>query len=178
MIHRPAPLIAQLACGLALAACTMPGTPPAPGQFQLATDAPPQAAPGTCWGKTVTPAIIETVERDVLVQPAQISTDGRIQQPPIYKSETRTEIVEPRREDWQRVPCTSDLSPDLIASLQRALTARGFYAGPPTGEMDRLTQAAIRRYQAENGGPDSGILTVRAARSLGLWTVDLSQDPA
>ncbi|MEL6808528.1 MAG: peptidoglycan-binding domain-containing protein [Pseudomonadota bacterium] len=135
----------------------------------LAT-APPGAAPGTCWGKTVSPAVVETVTRKVLLQPAQISSDGRVQAAPIYKDETYQEVVRPRRDTWYEVPCAADLTPEFIASVQRALDARGYYRGAISGEMDNATRAAIQRYQRDEG-LDSKTLSVAAARKLGLITV-------
>ena len=137
--------------------------------FSLATS-PPGAAPGTCWGKTVSPAVVETVTRKVLLQPAQISSDGRVQAPPIYKDETRQEVVKPRRDTWYEIPCAADLTPEFVASLQRALAARGYYRGPATGEMDNATKTAIQRYQRDEG-LNSKTLSVAAARKLGLIAV-------
>ena len=115
---------------------------------QMSLIAPPGAQPGTCWGKHVSPAVIETVTHQVLMQPAEVHADGSIGQPPIYKTETLQEIVTPRRETWFETPCEADLTPEFIASVQRALTARGFLSGPVNGEMDARTRAAVRRYQA------------------------------
>lgn len=137
--------------------------------ISLAT-APPGARPGTCWDKTVTPAVVETVSRKIQLQPAQVSPDGRVQSPPVYKTETSQQVVRPRRENWYEVLCEDDVTPEFIASVQRALEARGFYSGPITGEMDTRTQAAIRRYQASEG-VDSSTLSIAAARQLGLITV-------
>lgn len=135
----------------------------------LATS-PPGAAPGTCWGKTVSPAVVESVTRKVLLQPAQISSDGRVQAAPIYKDETYQEVVRPRRDTWYEVPCAADLTPDFISSLQRALAARGYYRGSVSGEMDSATKLAVQRYQRDEG-LNSKTLSVAAARKLGLIAV-------
>ncbi|SDC32564.1 peptidoglycan-binding domain-containing protein [Ruegeria marina] len=132
--------------------------------------APPGAAPGTCWGKHVTPAVIETVTHQVLMQPAEVHSDGRVLRPAIYKTETRQAIVRERKETWFETPCQQDMTPDFIASVQRALAARGMYRGSVSGEMDSRTRAAIRRYQKPQG-LDSGILSLAAARKLGLVSV-------
>lgn len=134
--------------------------------------APPGAAPGTCWGKHVTPAIIETVTHQVLMQPAQVLVDGTVTQPAIYKTETLQQIVRERREIWFQTPCDDLMTPEFVASVQRALAARGLYRGAPSGEMDARTRAAVRRFQ-EPQGLDSGILSLAAARQLGLVAVDL-----
>lgn len=159
---RPFPAAALI---LALAACQpvpqAPGTPPG-----LAA-APPGAPPGTCWGKQVSPAVVETVTEQVQIAPAVIAPDGRVTTPARYATETRQAIVEERRVRWIETPCPDVQTPDFIASLQRALIARALHTGPVTGRMDGRSRAAIRRYQAERG-LDSDILALDSARALGL----------
>jgi hypothetical protein len=153
------------ALSLALAACQpLPhAAAPPPGL----AEAPPGAPPGTCWGKQVSPAVVETVTEQVETAPAVTAPDGRVIAPARYATETRQVIVEERRVRWIETPCPQDLPPDFIASLQRALVARALHAGPVTGRMDARTRAAIRRYQAERG-LDSDILSLGSARALGL----------
>ncbi|WP_299613829.1 peptidoglycan-binding domain-containing protein [uncultured Tateyamaria sp.] len=161
-----------LAAVLALAACAETDAVTSASNIDpisLAT-APAGAAPGTCWSKTVTPAVVETVSRKIQVQPAQVSTDGRVQAPPIYKTETRQEVVQPRRESWYEIICDADITPDFVSSVQRALEARGFYQGPITGQLDMRTRAAISRFQQSEGG-DGKALSIETARKLGLITV-------
>lgn len=136
----------------------------------FAQDSPDGAAPGTCWGKTISPAVIETVSREVLLQPAQVSSDGRIQQPAVYKKEELQQIVQARQETWFETVCPNSLTENFVASLQRALTARGSYRGAITGLMDDRTRRAIHKFQL-GGGFDSGNLTVTSARTLGLVAV-------
>jgi len=158
-----------------LAACTT--TPPnlgglgEPEVTRLSQVAPPGAAPGTCWGKNVTPAIIETVTNQVMLQPAEVMSDGRVTQPAIFKTETRQEIVRERRETWFLTPCAAQMTPEFIASVQRALGARGMYRGAVSGEMDATTRAAVRRYQKPQG-LNSGILSLAAARKMGLVALE------
>lgn len=166
------PVFPVLAAALVLSACAENGTVTSAANIDpisLAT-APPGAAPGTCWGKTVTPAVVETVSRKVQLQPAQISSDGRVQAPPIYKTETRQEVVKPRRENWYEIICDAEITPDFIASLQRALEARGFYRGAITGQLDTRTRAAIGRFQ-QSEGLNSKALSIAGARKLGLVTI-------
>ncbi len=170
------PLIPAFAVALALSACTTltdTTTRSNIDPVSLAT-APPGAAPGTCWDKTVAPAVVETQSRKVLLQPAQISSDGRVQAPPIYKTEAQQVVTRPRRENWFEVPCADLMTPDFIASLQRALEARGHYRGPITGTMDARTSAAVKRFQKEEGF-DHATLTVAAARKLGLIAVQRTE---
>lgn len=141
-----------------------------PDQVETLAAAPPGATPGTCWGKDVSPAVVETVTEQILVQPAEVLVDGSVARPAIYKTETRQAIVRERVETWFETPCAGILTPDFVASLQRALSARGLYRGAITGLMDKRTRAAVRRYQSPQG-LDSGILSMAAARKLGLIAV-------
>ena len=140
-----------------------------------AAEGPPNAEPGSCWGRDVTPAVVETVTENILLHPAELGSDGQIRRPPVYKTETRQTVVQPRRENWFEVPCADQLTPDFIASLQRALAARGHYNGPPTGTIDLRTRQAIHRFQRSEGF-DNPTLTVAAARKLGLIAVAQTTD--
>lgn len=145
-----------------------------PEVTRLNQTAPPGAEPGSCWGKEVTPAIIETVTHQVMMQPAQIRADGTVLQPGIFKTETRQAIVRERKETWFQRPCDADMTVEFIASLQRALGARDLYRGKINGEMDSRTRASVRRFQKPLG-LDSGILSLAAARKLGLVAVNAGQ---
>ena len=171
VIHRHlSPLAAVL-----LAACT--ATPDAadngPDIVQSLAEAPPGAAPGTCWGKIVTPAIIETVTEQVMVTPAEAPADGT-PAPATFETETRQQIVTERQVTWFETPCRADLPPDFIASLQRALKARSLYRGPVSGTANAQTRAAVRAFQREDG-LDSGMLSLASARKLGLAPVELPE---
>lgn len=136
--------------------------------------APRGAPPGTCWGMDVAPAIIETVTDRILVQPAEVLGDGTVVSDPVYKLETRQAIVQERHELWFETPCDDQLTPDFVASVQRALAARGLYHGTINGELDARTRRAIRRFQAPQG-IDSSVLSLAAARKMGLVTVERSE---
>ncbi|MBE0452409.1 MAG: peptidoglycan-binding protein [Roseovarius sp.] len=153
---------------LTLAAC-QPQTFTATAPADLA-ETPPGAAPGTCWGKQVTPAVIETVTEQVEETPAVTDAAGHVLLPARYATETRQAIVSERRVTWIETPCPDIMTPTFIASVQRALAARGIYRGPVTGALDPRTRAAIRRHQAAHG-LDSDILALETARALGLVAV-------
>jgi hypothetical protein len=118
----------------------------------------------------VSPAVIETINRETLIAPAQVSSDGRIQVPAVYKKEDIQQIVRPRRDTWFETICPNLLTEDFVASRQRALSVRGTYRGDATGLMDNQARRAISKFQL-GGGFDSGNLTVASARSLGLVAV-------
>lgn len=137
---------------------------------------PPDADPAACYAHESTPAVIETVIEQVMLQPPQIAKDGRVLEPAVFLTESQQRIVHERRELWFEVPCELHLSdPDFIASLQRALAARHLYHGPITGAMNRRTERAVRDFQAPQG-LDSTVLSLAAARQLGLslWNPDLA----
>jgi hypothetical protein len=137
---------------------------------------PPNANPSACYGRQSTPAVIETVTEQVMLQPPQIATDGTLREPAIFVTETHQRIVRERRDLWFEVPCALEIGDaDFIASLQRALIARGLYAGPVTGEMNRRTARAVRAFQAPQG-LDSELLSLVAAQQLGLalWNPELA----
>ncbi|WP_308339985.1 peptidoglycan-binding protein [Sulfitobacter sp. CW3] len=162
-------------CSVAVSGCdTSPADieTPEPGVIEATTQGPAGAHPGSCWGRTVSPAVIETVTEQVQVQPAQISSTGEVQAFPIYRTETRQQIVKPRIDNWFETPCAVQMTPQFVETLQRALEARGIYTGPISGSYDAPTRAAMRNYQISAGGPDSPILALTTARQLGLIAVD------
>ncbi|WP_264210331.1 peptidoglycan-binding domain-containing protein [Leisingera thetidis] len=160
--HGPALLLAVLA------ACVQPQ--PGSDVSRAGRYAPPGAPPDTCWSKHTSPAVIETVTSQVLAEPAQTDSSGRILRPAIFRTETRQQIVQPRQERWFEIPCPGMMTPDFIRTVQRALAARGFYRGPVHGQMDMATRKAVQRFQAPLG-LDSGTLSLASARKLGLVAV-------
>ncbi|MEL6689875.1 MAG: peptidoglycan-binding domain-containing protein [Pseudomonadota bacterium] len=158
---------------LALVACEAPISPVSraePELLRLRMSGPPGATPDQCWGSITTPAVVETVTEDILLQPAEIGDDGTIRSAPVYKSETRQAIIRERQDVWFETPCEDEMTSEFIASVQRALSVRGLFGGTVTGVMDARTRAAIRAYQ-EPQGLNSAILSSAAARQLGLVAV-------
>jgi len=68
---------------------------------------------------------------------------------------------------WYQTPCPDALDMDFIATLQRALKARGLYDGEIDGSLGTGTRKAIQTYQAAHG-LDSDVLALDTARQLGL----------
>lgn len=156
--------------GLCLVSCTLQsGVTNVPeGATLLAPgDRPEGGREGACYGKDVTPAVIETVTESKQVSPAIFATDGAtIISPPRYETITKQVIAVDRQVYYFEVPCPDALTPEFIASVQRALAARKLYHDPISGVMDRPTRSAIRAFQL----PDfnSEVLTLETARKLGL----------
>jgi hypothetical protein len=142
-----------------------------PEVLRTHVDGPPGAEPGTCWGRDETPAVIESVTDHVMIQPPEIDANGYVRTPAIYRTERVQRIVQEREEIWFRAPCDGDMTPEVIASLQRALQARGLYDGPISGQHSTATRRAVRAFQRPQG-LDSGILSLRAGRQLGIIAYD------
>lgn len=173
--HRP--LAALLAALTALAACSDPqavsrDTPPAEGPPPLAE----HTDDGTCRARDVQPAIYEQIMGEVQVVQAEIAEDGTVLRPPIYRKAPVPRVVRERGEITFEAPCPEQMTPEFIASVQRALAARGYFAGNVTGTLDAPTTAALRAYQSERG-LNSAQLSLETARALGLVAVELPTKP-
>ena len=169
---------AALAAGLAVALAGCGGTGGSGvAAFSPDTDivsrgeGPPDARPDACYARDASRAVIETVTEQREVQPAQRDASGAVTSPAVYETRTEQQIVEERAEQWFETPCAAEDDPAFIAALQRALAARGQYDGPVTSRMDRRTRAAVRAFQVPRG-LDSGVLSLAAARELGLAVWD------
>jgi hypothetical protein len=64
----------------------------------------------------------------------------------------------------------TNLSPQRIAALQRALTDYGYGQLKATGSVGAETQAAIQKFERERNLPVTGQLSERVVRELGLAT--------
>lgn len=163
---------------LALTGCgtkgSLDGTPVSPtiptGNLlagELHRSGKPETGAGECWAEDLTPAVIETVTEQIEIAPARPTPGGKPAVPATYQSRVQQRILSDRSDVWFLVPCPEQLTPDTVASLQRALKVRGLYRGAVTGGMDAATATAVRRFQAPQG-LDSQKLSLAAARQLGL----------
>lgn len=140
---------------------------------RLKGEGPPPSPNGECWAASVTPAIIETVTEQVMVAEELRDAAGTVVQPAAFQTRTQQRMVQDREEVWFRAPCPEEQTVQFVASLQRALKARGLYLADITGTMDATTSDAIRRFQ-EPRGLDSPILSLATAQELGLISTDLA----
>jgi hypothetical protein len=160
---------------LVLSACAATTQPPpaAPLIPAFITDGIEIGRDGLCYATDTTPAVIETVTAQVLDQAAVLAPDGTVVTPASYRTVTRQEITRERAEITFETLCPPAYTEAFVQSLQRALALRGFYGGPVNGVMDVTTGRAVQDFQRDSG-PDSPILSITAARTLGL--ARLSQD--
>lgn len=173
MAGNPAKIAALALC---LTACAPQIAVRAPTEANLAAEAirldgagPPPGPEGTCWANDLIPAAFETVTEQSLVAPEVRDASGAVVTPARYTSVSRVRVLNERRDIWFTAPCPADMTLTFVATLQRALKARGYYGMAVTGEMDAATNEAVRRYQADRG-LDSPVLSLAATRQLGILT--------
>ena len=65
-------------------------------------------------------------------------------------------------------PGQREIDPDRTRSIQTALTKRGYLTGEPSGEWDAATEAAMQKFQADNGWQTKLMPDSRALIKLGL----------
>ena len=166
---RPYVFCTILAVGLA--GCGQVAVPRPQARLDLAAQVVrgerPSEPKEACWANDATPAVIETVTNQIAESASAESDAG-------YRVEIQQEIVQPREKIWFRAPCPEALSPEVISTLQRALAARGLFAGDTSGSFDPATRAAIRAYQGPLG-LNSDRLSLAAAQELGVVPADFAQ---
>lgn len=138
---------------------------------RLTEPGPPKGPEDACWASDTIPAVIETVTEQVVISEAVLNDTGTVITPAVFQTNTFQRMVQDREEVWFRAPCAADQTVMFVATLQRALKARGVYLQPVTGEMDAATAEAIRRFQ-EPRGLDSPTLSLAAAKELGISATD------
>ncbi|SDY11752.1 peptidoglycan-binding domain-containing protein [Citreimonas salinaria] len=171
--RRTSRAILRLVLGLAVAGCAAAPADRAPAPVPQPPAGSAPDAEGRCWATEPVPAIYEQVGGEIMVIPAETAPDGTVLQAPVYRRAMVPRLVRPRGEMRFEAPCPAVMTPAFIASLQRALAARGFYVGAPTGRMDGSTRSAVRQYQAGKG-LNSDQLSIETARALGLVVVPRS----
>lgn len=161
--------IPALLCAFALlSGCDVPP----PQEVQLAETQ--SDLNGSCWATESLPAIYEQVPGEIQVVQAELAEDGTVIRPPIYRKTNVPRVVRPRSSLQFEAPCPPVLTPEFIASLQRALSARAYYSDTINGAWDQATRAAVRLYQSERG-LNSDKLSLETARALGLVAVVLEE---
>ncbi|MCA2009916.1 peptidoglycan-binding protein [Cereibacter sphaeroides] len=149
-------LVLPLCLTAVLAACQSSAPEPA----TRAEPAPEAGRPATipdnaCWTTDRIPAVTETTfvpsGADATLAPQE-------------------QVIAPAQDRLFAVLCPEQVTEDFIASLQRALTARGHYGGAIDGEWGPELAEAVRGYQSTQG-LNSNILSLEAAQRLGLVPV-------
>lgn len=131
-------------------------------------DAPPAGAPGCYHSIEMRPMKFGTVKRAVEVRAAVVDpASGKVLEPALYEERDFSAVVDAGESLSFETLCPRDLTPDFVATVQRALKARGLYRGAVSGVMDGATRTALRAYQKPRG-LDADTLSRRAAMEMGL----------
>lgn len=119
----------------------------------------------------------QMVETEVLVKPAEVKkitvpaeykvvkvmelvTPARKQEIPVeavYKTVKRKVLIAPEKLTWERVLCKTNITPEVIKSIQNALKKKGFDPGAVNGELNNATNNSIKKYQKENKLLEAGL---------------------
>lgn len=160
-------VLAALALSL-LAACNqVAGAGTGAGRAATAETATLTGAGAACWASDRIPAMERMVYDERVLREAERDQTGRILREAVVERTPRRLVERAAEERLFAVPCPDQLTPDLIAALQRALMVRGHFDGSATGVLDTATRAAVRDFQRPQG-LDSDILSLDAAWQLGL----------
>lgn len=92
----------------------------------------------------VEPAEYKTVKVRELVTAA---TSKEIVEPAEFKTVERQVLVEGEKTVWQRVLCDTNLTPDVIKRIQKALKHKHHDGGKANGKLTSQTLQAIKKYQ-------------------------------
>jgi len=85
-----------------------------------------------------------------------------------YKTISKRQLTQPGGfTEWREVVCTSDVTPDLVRQVQKALKNKGYNPGSIDNQMGPGTKSALIKYQKDNGLP-VGQLDYETLKSLGI----------
>jgi len=108
------------------------------------------------------PAEFETVLVESLNTPAE---ERRIPIPARTRTVTSQIQLSPSKLEWRPVLCETNMTPEIITALQKALAREGFDPGPIDGVVGRGTMIAIEKFQTSRD-LDRGGITYQALKAL------------
>lgn len=114
--------------------------------------------------KVEIPAEYKTVKTLKLVSEAKIN---RTPIPEEYEEITKTVKVSDGKMEWRPVLCETNLTPEVITSIQNALREAGYYKGPIDGAIGFRSIAALKSFQKDKGMAEGG-LTIESLKELGV----------
>ena len=120
-----------------------------------------------------TPATIRTIKVPAqykVIKVAKLiesSRANRVQIPAEYQTVEKEIQVREGRMEWQPVLCETNVTPEIVARVQRSLQREGFDPGKIDGRLGSQTMASLDSYQREKGLP-VGNLTLETLESLNI----------
>ncbi|MDD2389765.1 MAG: peptidoglycan-binding protein [Desulfobacterales bacterium] len=110
------------------------------------------------------PAQYKTVKVLKEINPADVK---RIPIPEEYQTVSKTVKVDDEHMEWRRILCKTNVTPQLVSKLQKALLSAGHNPGPIDGVIGPRTNAAIKSYQ-QTKQLATGALTYETIESLNI----------
>jgi regulator of extracellular matrix RemA (YlzA/DUF370 family) len=114
--------------------------------------------------KVEIPAEYETIQIQRLIEPAK---EIRVEVPAVYETVTENIKITDSRMLWRPILCETNVTPDVIQSLQRALQKAGFNPGTADGRVGDQTRQALADFQ-KSKGLAQGQLTIETLKALGI----------
>jgi peptidoglycan hydrolase-like protein with peptidoglycan-binding domain len=118
------------------------------------------------------PSIATTTKKTTkhhYTHPTVTSSKGVSHKPSTGKSARSKTIARTSRRSFQQTP-----SPERYKEIQQALATKGYFQGEPNGEWGADSQAALKRFQAEQNLTSDGKLSSMSLIALGLGPKRLS----
>jgi peptidoglycan hydrolase-like protein with peptidoglycan-binding domain len=73
--------------------------------------------------------------------------------------------------EWRPILCETNITPEIVMSIQQALREKGHNPGPIDGVIGSQTMTAVKSFQREKGLAQGG-LTVTTLKELGVKVGD------
>ena len=135
-----------------------------------------------------TPAVYQTLDKQVLVAPARTKT---VAQPAEYQAIKVQKLLEPAKEvrhvipaeyneiilskidqpghmEWRAILCESNMDTSTIRSIQTRLLNQGYSPGPIDGIVGKKTMRAVHQFQADHKLPSDPYINIETVKALGL----------
>ena len=106
-----------------------------------------------------------------MVQPEKRNSAGQLVSPAQYETTRTLTITKARSITKIDAVYPEDLTPEFIASLQRAFKARGLFSSTITGLMVTSTRRAILNFQTVRGVKSATVMKA-TAQELGLAVIE------
>lgn len=120
-----------------------------------------------------TPATIRTVKVPAqykVIKVAKLTEAASTKREPLpaeYQTVEKEIKVRESRMEWQPVLCETNVTPEIVAQVQRSLLRAGYDPGKIDGRLGTQTMASLDSYQREKGLP-VGNLTFETLESLDI----------
>jgi peptidoglycan hydrolase-like protein with peptidoglycan-binding domain len=70
--------------------------------------------------------------------------------------------------DWKEVICSDQINIELVKKVQKALTDKGYDAGPVDGAWGSKSLDAMNKFQGEKNLPITKVISLETLQALGV----------